>query len=174
MPTMHELETLAKAHAKARTDLTNLVTLLNAELDAVKRRRMAKLKQAVAEAAETGKALLDTVAESQTLFRKPKSVILYGIKCGFKKQPGKIDIDNPEQTIKLIRKFFPELADNLIATKEAPSKEGLNTCDAATLKKIGVTVTSDTDVAFISDPASEVDKIVSALLKDAMEGEVAA
>ncbi len=169
MPSIDELETRAKAHAAARTDLTNIVTLLNAELDAIKRKRMAKLKKSVADAAETGKALLDLVAESKTLFLKPKSVILYGIKCGFKKEKGKLDIADPEQTIKLIRKHFPELADNLIAKKEAPSKEGLNTCDAATLKKIGVTVTSDTEVAFISDPTSEVDKIVSALLKDAME-----
>jgi len=173
VPTMQEIETQAKTHAAARLALTNHVALLNAEMDAVKRKRLKKLRELVANAVSTGDELLDLVKESAALFKKPKSAVLHGIKLGFKKLPGKIDIADPDQTIKLIKKHFPELAENLIATKEAPSKEGLNTCDATTLKKVGVTVTSDTDVAFITDPASEVDKIVDALLKGAMD-EVAA
>jgi len=173
VPTMQEIEIKAKTHAAARLALTNQVVLLNAEIEAVKQKRLKKLRELVATATSTGDDLLASVSESAELFKKPKSVVLHNVKLGFKKLPGKIDIANPDQTIKLIKKHFPELADNLIDTKESPSKQGLNTCDAATLKKVGVTVTSDTDVAFISDPASEVDKIVDALLKGAMD-EVAA
>lgn len=173
MPTMQDIESKAKTHAAARLALTNHVALLNAEIEAVKQKRLKKLRDLVATATSTGDELLEMVRESEELFKKPKSVVLHNVKLGFKKLPGKIDIANPDQTIKLIKKHFPELADNLIDTKETPSKQGLNTCDAATLKKVGVTVTSDTDVAFISDPASEVDKIVDALLKGAMD-EVAA
>lgn len=170
---MQDIETKAKTHAAARLALTNHVALLNAEIEAVKQKRLKKLRDLVATATSTGDELLEMVRESEELFKKPKSVVLHNVKLGFKKLPGKIDIANPDQTIKLIKKHFPELADNLIDTKETPSKQGLNTCDAATLKKVGVTVTSDSDVAFISDPASEVDKIVDALLKGAMD-EVAA
>lgn len=175
MATMQEIESHSQAYAKARTELTNVVTLLNAEIEAAKRRRMDKLKKAIAAATATGDALLDAVKESADLFVKPKSAILHGIKVGFKKEKGKIVITDDAQTIKLIRKNFPELEDVLIATTEKPSKEGINTLKADQLKKIGVTVTSDTDMAFISDPSSDIDKIVNALLKGVEEeAEVAA
>ena len=169
MATMQEIETKAKAHAQARAALTQLVILLNAEIDAVKQKRMKKLREAVANATETGDVLLELVSESSTLFKKPKSAILHGIKLGFKKQTGKISFDNEDQVIKLIRKNLPELADVLIVTTEKPSKEAMNNLEVGQLKKIGVTVTSDSDVAFISDPTSDVDKIVNALLKGAEE-----
>lgn len=174
MPTMQEIETQANAYAKARTELTNIVTLINIEIDAVKKKRMCKLKKALASASESGDALLELVKESQDLFVKPKSAILHGIKLGFKKEPGKIEIGDEDQVIKLIRKHLPELADVLIVTTEKPSKKAMNNLKGDQLKKIGVTITSDTDMAFICDPSSEIDRIVNALLKGVEEEEVAA
>ena len=78
-----------------------------------------------------------------------------------------------EKVIALIRKHLPEKVKALIVTTEKTSKEAMNTLEAAQLKKIGVTVTADSDVAFISEPTSDVDKIVSALLKGAEEAEAA-
>lgn len=173
MPTMQEIEIKAKEHAAARLALTNHVILLNAEIEAVKQKRMKKLREFVASAIESGDGLLTLVSESSDLFKKPKSAVLHGIKLGFKKQPGKISFDNEEQVIKLIRKHLPELVDTLIVTTEKPSKEAMNNLEAVQLKKIGVTVTADSDVAFITDPTSDVDKIIAALLKAATE-EVAA
>ena len=169
MATMQEIETKAKAHAAARLTLTNYVTLLNAEIEAVKQKRIKKLREAVATATATGDDLLELVRESSGLFKKPKSAVLHGIKLGFKKEKGKISFADEDQVLKLIRKHLPELADVLIVTTEKPSKEAMNNLEAGQLKKIGVTVTADSDMAFISDPASDVDKIVTALLKGAAE-----
>ncbi|ADE10447.1 host-nuclease inhibitor Gam family protein [Sideroxydans lithotrophicus] len=173
MATMQEIETKAKAHAAARLALTNHVTLLNAEIEAVKQKRLKKLREAVATATETGDELLALVSESSELFKKPKSAVLHGIKLGFKKEKGRISFADEDQVLKLIRKHLPDLADVLIVTTEKPSKEAMNNLEAGQLKKIGVTVTADSDMAFISDPTSDVDKIVSALLKGASEAEAA-
>lgn len=174
MATIEQIETKAREHAKARADLTQIVTLLNIEIEAIKKRRMEKLRKAVTSTTETGDALLALVTESEDLFKKPKSAILHGIKLGFKKEKGKIKFTDEDQVIKLIRKHLPELADVLIVTTEKPSKEAMNNLDVAQLKKIGATVTCDSDVAFISDPSSEIDKIVNALLKGVAEEEVMA
>jgi hypothetical protein len=172
---MQEIETKAKEHAAARLALTNHVTLLHAEIEAIKQKRIKKLREFVALATSTGDDLLALVKESPELFKKPKSAILHGIKLGFKKQPGKISFADEDQVIKLIRKHLPKaLAATLIITTEKPSKEAMNGLDAKQLKQIGVTVTADSDVAFITDPTSDVDKIVNALLKSASEDEVAA
>ncbi len=173
MATMQEIETKAKAHAAARISLASHVTLLNAELEAVKQKRMKKLRELVATATATGDQLLALVSESSDQFKKPKSAVLHGIKLGFKKEKGKISFADEDQVIKLIRKNLPDLVDVLIVTTEKPSKEAMNNLEAGQLKKIGVTVTADSDVAFISDPSSDVDKIVNALLKNVTE-EVAA
>lgn len=173
MPTMQEIEIKAKAHAAARLALTNHVTLLKAEIEAVTQKRLKKLREIVALATASGDELLALVSESSELFKKPKSAVLHGIKLGFKKEKGKISFADEEQVIKLIKKHLPDLADVLIVTTEKPSKEAMNNLEAGQLKKIGVTVTADSDVAFITDPTSDVDKIVTALLKDVTE-EVAA
>jgi len=166
MATMQEIETRAKAHADARQKLKHLVFMLNHELEAVKRKRLARLRAAVAEATQTGDTLLALVAEAPDLFKRPKSQTLHGIKCGFKKEKGRIEFADPGQVIKLIRKHFPELAETLIVTTERPSKEAMNNLQTDQLKKIGVTVTADSDVAFIGSTDSDVDKIVNALLAD--------
>lgn len=173
MPTMQEIESRAKAHADARQKLNHLVIMLNAELEAVKRKRLARLRSVVAEAQQTGDALLALVAEAPDLFKRPKSHILHGVKLGFKKEKGRIEFADADQVIKLIRKHFPELAETLIVTTERPSKEAMNNLQADQLKKIGVTVTADSDVAFIGSTDGDVDKIVNALLKDASEVEAA-
>lgn len=167
MATMEQIEKTAAAHAQARVKLSEYVTALQAGIDALKRQQIAKIKAAVNKAADTGDELVNMINESPELFTKPKSVILHGIKLGYKKQKGKIEFDDPELVIKLIRKHCPELVDTLIVKTETPSKEALNNLSAADLKKLGVKVTSDTDVVFIAAADSEVDKLVNALLKGA-------
>ena len=169
MATMQEIETRAKAHADARQKLTRLVALLNAELEQAKNKRLAKLREAVAKAQQTEEELLALVAESGDLFKRPKSQVLHGIKLGFKKEKGRIEFDDVDKVIKLIRKHYPEMAELLIATTEKPSKEALNGLAAEQLRKIGVTVTADSEVAFVGSTDGDVDKLVNALLKGAAE-----
>lgn len=169
MATMEQIEIQAKAHAQAREKLAEIVTALQDGIDALKRNAMPRIKAAVNKAADTSDELLQRINESPELFKKPKSVTFHGIKLGYQKEKGKIEFDDPELVIKLIRKHFPLLADTLIATTEKPSKEALNSLNAVQLKKIGVTVTSDSDVVFIRPADSDVDKMVNALIKGATE-----
>jgi hypothetical protein len=169
MANMEQIEKMAAAHAQARVKLSELVTALQAGIDALKRRRISKIKAAVNKAVDTSDELVHLINESPELFTKPKSVTLHGIKLGYQKEKGKIEFEDPAQVIKLIRKHYPELAETLIITEENPAKKALNNLTAEQLKKIGVTVTSDTDVVFIRPADSDVDKIVSALIKGADE-----
>lgn len=169
MATMEQIETQAKHHAQARERLAEIVTALNDGIEALKRNYMPRLKAAVGKAAVTSDALLQMVNESPELFKKPKSVTFHGIKLGYQKEKGKIEFEDPELVIKLIRKHLSDLADTLIASTEKPSKEALNSLTAEQLKKIGVKVTSDSDVVFIRPADSDVDKMVNALIKGATE-----
>lgn len=169
MPTLSEIEARAKRYAEAREKLAEIVAGLNAELEALKRGRLPELKRAVARAAEHHEALKSLIEQAPDLFVKPRTVVFHGIKLGYQKGKGRIEWDDPERVVALIRKHFPEQADVLIATTERPAKEALNNLTAADLKKLGISVAEGGDAVFIKPVDSAVDKMVDALLKDATE-----
>lgn len=167
MATLNDIERSAKKYADARDHLAGIVAAMNEGIEAIKRDHMKRLKKAVADAAEHHDALKALIEKAPGCFVRPRSVIFHGIKLGFQKGKGKIEWDDADQVVRLIKKHFPEQADVLITTSEKPVKEALNGLTAAELKKIGISVTEGGDAVFIKPADSAVDKIVDALLKDA-------
>lgn len=167
MANLNDIERLAKKYAEAREHLASIVSAMNEGIEEIKRDNMKRLKKAVAEAAEHHDALKTLIEEAPQLFVKPRSVVLHGIKLGYQKGKGKIEWDDADQVVRLIKKHFPEQADLLIATSEKPAKEALASLTAAELKKLGISVTDGGDAVFIKPADSAVDKMVDALLRDA-------
>ncbi len=167
MSNLSDIERAAKKFADARDHLTTIVTTMNEGIEIIKRDNIKRLKKAVANAAEEHDALKALIAASPTSFVKPRSTVFHGIKLGFQKSKGKIDWGDEDQVVKLIKKHFPEQADVLIATTEKPVKEALNGLSAAELRRIGCNVIEGGDIVFIKPADSAVDKMVTALLKDA-------
>lgn len=169
MASLTEIETRAKKYAEAREHLAGIVTALNTGIESLKRDHMKRLKKAVAEAAERHDALKAMIEAAPDLFVKPRTVIFHGIKLGFQKGKGKIEWDDPDQVVRLIKKHFPDQADVLVATTERPAKDALAQLSAAELKRLGISVTDGGDAVFIKPADSAVDKMVDALLKDATD-----
>lgn len=167
---LNEIEVKTKQYADARAALAEIVTALNDGIEALKRQHMPALKKAVAATAQKHEILLNILKENDQAFVKPRSVIFHGVKVGFQKQKGKISYSDAESVVKLIRKHFSKSdAAVMIITEEKPIKKVLDTLPVADLKKLGCTVTADSDEAFIKPTDSEVDKLVDALVKDAVE-----
>lgn len=164
---MSHIEAKAKQLALAREKLSELAGELQAGIDALTRSAMKDLKRAVNAAQEHQNALLALVEASPSLFTKPKSVVFHGVKIGYQKAKGKIEFDDAEAVIRLIKKHFPEQADVLISTKEAPAKEALANLAAADLKRLGVHVTEAGEVVFVKFTDTAVDKMVDALFSKA-------
>lgn len=165
-----KIEVKTKQYADARASLAEIVTTLNDGIEALKRQHMPALKKAVVAAAQKHEDLMNLLKENDQAFVKPRSKIFYGVKVGFKKEKGKISYSDADSVVKLIRKHYSKPdAELLIVTQETPIKAALNNLSVADLKKIGCTVTADSDEAFIKPTDSEVDKLVDALVKDAVE-----
>lgn len=167
--TLSDIESRAKRYSEAREKLTALCAELNAGLDALKRNALPDIKRAIARASEHEAQLRALIEAAPDLFTKPKSLVFHGIKLGYQKGKGKIEWDNAEQVIKLIKKHFPDQADVLIVTRETPAKDALNNLSAADLKKLGISITEGGEAVFIRPTDSAVDKMVDALLKAATE-----
>lgn len=171
MTTMNDIDLAAKEARAARLVLTDRATSLQAEIEAIKRRRVPGIKAAVAAVAEADAKLLRLLEAAPALFVRPRSIVLHGLKVGFKKGAGRLEFSNIDKVVELIEKHFPEAFDTLVKTRRTPIKKALQNLPAGDLKKLGITVTDTGDVCFIADATDNVDKLVAALLGEAQQGD---
>lgn len=166
---MLDIEKSARLHAEHQRELRFLVEALQAEIEDAKRRALRNIRRAIDRAANSRGALKSLIEQRPDLFEKPRTVVIDGIKVGFQKQKGGLLIEDEARTCALIHKHLPDVVDVLIQVTEKPIKAALNQLTAADLRAIAVQVTSDTDEVLIKDTASDIDKLVAALLKEKSE-----
>lgn len=166
---MSAIEQRAKALADARATMSDIVTALNDRIEALHRQHMRGLKAAVHAVAEQHDKLKALIEEHPALFTKPKTVVMHGLKVGFKKGPGKVEFDDADKVVKLIEKHFPEQVELLAPSERKVSKDALQLMNAVDLKKLGVKVTGTGDAVLIAPVDSQVDKLLKALLKAATD-----
>jgi hypothetical protein len=155
----------AKSFATEYAALTDTVLELNRRVQDLQNSFLRQIRTGVKRVADKRSELKAAIEANPHLFEKPRTVTVHGVKIGFTKQKGRIDIPDAENTVALIEKHFPMQADVLIKTEKTPVKKALANMTAVELKKLGVTVTADTDAVVINPVDSEVEKTVSALLK---------
>ena len=165
-----ELDLLAKTYATARGTLAGRVDALTEEVQAVYRRKMPGIKQALAEAKDAQAALAARVQAHPELFEKPRTMTLHGIKFGFKKGVGAIDWDCDDAVLvsRLQRMFAGDEAalELLVKVTKEPVKSALKDLDGAVLAKLGVTVEETGDYVIVKASDAEVDKLVKRILKE--------
>ena len=161
------IEARTKRYADDREALGDVVRLLNEQVEGMKRAALPDIKRLVARSAESHGRLKELVELGPGLFVKPRTVIFHGIKVGYEKGKGKIEFEDQERVVQLVRRLFPEQADVLIVTKESVSKTALAQLPAGDLKRLGCTIGDTDDQVVIRAVDSAVDKVVEALLKEA-------
>lgn len=166
---MDEIVALARTYAKARDALEATGEEIRQLQRKAVRDRLRGLRSRVAEVAAAHDALKAAIQGRPGLFVKPRTVAVDGVKFGFRKQTGALDIGDEAQTIALLRKKLPALADTLINVRETLDKKGLRKLPAADLARIGVTIDDPTDEVVIATAESDIDKLVDALLDDGEE-----
>lgn len=169
MTTLSDFDLRAKRFAEARETIATIVQGLNEGIEAMKRDQMKPLRAAIRAAAEHHDKLKAMIGANPELFKRPRSVVLHGIKLGFRKGTGGLEFEDEAQVVKLIRRHFPDQFDLLVKTTEKPVKKTLGGLTVAELKKLGVTVEETGDVVFVKPTDSAVDKLVNQLLESATE-----
>lgn len=173
-PTMETIETLTRRFSDARTDLSDRLAELRDEQEEAKRRRLRGIKNALDQVQTTYSELHQAIKEARALFESPKTRMLHGIRVGWKKKPGKLDVADESRCIAALRKLFGKKnAQAYIRTTEKPNIKALESLPAVDLKKIGVTVADDVDDVLIKASDSEIDKLIEALINDKALEEVA-
>ena len=160
------IERQALAYRTARDALAAQVAELEAALQSLKVARLSRLRDALAHALDAEAALREAVTGSPAaLWDSPRTRVLHGIKVGYAKARGKVSFDDEAAVIARIRKLLPaDQAALLIRVREAVHKPAVYDLTAADLRRLGITVSEDSDQIVIKDAASELDKALQAIL----------
>ncbi len=166
MTTIEDIEAKAKALASARAELSDRLTRIKEEQDAIKNRLLTGVRNSLARARDAYDALHEAVSESPELFEKPKTRTLHGVRLGWMKQRGKLLWEDDKVLIDALRKLLGEEAEGFIRTTEKPISARLQDLSAKQLQRIGVAVTDDTEVVVIKTADDALDKLLDALIGD--------
>lgn len=166
MSTIEEIEIKAKALAESRAELAERVGRIREEQEAVKRKLMTGVRNALARARDAYDQLRELVEDSPELFEKPKTRTLHGVRVGWMKQRGKLLWEDDRTVIDALRKVLGEEAEGFIKVSEKPLATRLQDLPAKDLRRIGVTVTDDTEVVVIKTADDALDKLIDALIGD--------
>jgi len=167
LPSMDDIVALARDFATARHALETTAEEIRELQRKAVRNRIRGLRSRIAEAAAAHDALRAGIESRPDLFVKPRTAAVDGVKFGFRKQGGAMDLGDEAQAIKLLRRKFADRAETLVIVKETLDKKALRRMTAAELARIGVTIDSPTDAVVIDVAESDVDKLIAALIEDA-------
>lgn len=169
---MDEIESLATAYACRRDALRETVEEAQAALDRVKRDHRAALRRRIGATANARAELLAAVESSPALFRRPRTRLLSGIRVGWRKRPGRIELDDEAATINAIRrKLDCEAATRLIRVSEKVVRGALRELSTRDLMRIGALAVEADDEPIAVPADGEIDKLVAALLDGGEQGE---
>lgn len=164
--TMETIEGLAKVFAGARTELADRLNVLREEQNDAKRRRIQGIKNSLERVQASYEELKTVLSDNRALFDKPKTRVLHGIKLGWQKKPGKLEIADDAACIAALRKLLGDDADAYVKTTEEPIRKALANLPAKDLKRCGVAVTDDVDAVLIKAADGDLDKMIDALIVD--------
>lgn len=175
MQELLQIESLAADYRAARDDLRALATDTNEALERIKRTHLPQLRATLARVAEIEATLREAVAASPAeVWRRTRTRTVHGVKIGWAKQRGKVEIADEGKVIERIRSLLPkDQAELLIRVRESVHKPGVYDLTAGDLKRLGIRITDDCDVVIVKDLASELDRAIEALLEQAARVEAA-
>lgn len=165
MGVMTDVVTQTESYADAVKRLDTALREMEDEVEKVRRGYLPEVVELSKRAAEEKALLVSVINENPELFEKPRTMTISGIKIGFRKQKGSIEIADEDNTIRLIKDKLPERSDTLIKVTEKVVKKAAENLTAVELKAVGIEVTADTDEVVVA----VVDDVISKLVEKTIE-----
>ncbi len=169
MATMQDIEQETLEYAGAKRRLDEVMTEFRKEADELKASYAADIRKAMSRVTTRHADLYREIAENRDLFGKPRTQEFDGIVIGLKKGRGRLEITDEEQAITVIEEDFAKLAKLLIKTEKSLVKEAVKKLPEETLAAIGAAIVGKEDRIIIEDVDSQLDKVLSSVLKFQVE-----
>ena len=163
---MTTIEERTRYYAACRDELGTRIKALEDEIVTLREQHRAGLLEAMRAHKAAEDDLRNALAAAPDLFDKPRTRVLHGIRVGFQKGKGGLEIADEEATVKLIRKHCADKVDALVKVTEKPIRKALQNLDAGLLKKLGVNILGTGDVIVLAATDGDLDKLIKALQGD--------
>jgi hypothetical protein len=160
--TMAEIEAAAYQHRVRLDAASALVADVASEMAAVRVRYHDAITEHAALLAESHAAVVRLVDGGRHLFRKPKSVVVHGLKIGLRQVGGAWDWPTPADLVRLVReRLAPSRAAALIQVTEAVQISTLTPADRV---RLGVERGQARDVPLVGEVERDTARALLALL----------
>lgn len=157
--------------ANRHNDVTACSVLLNAEIKAaigpiLDRYRPTLDEYAAAEAAATAE-LHALVSAAPHLFQKPRSLVVDGVRAGYRKEEDKLDWGDDAAVIARIESLRPDLAPLLIRAEKSLILDALAGLSPADMQAFGIRTVTGADQVTIKVGESDVEKLAAIVMSAA-------
>ncbi len=163
---MSVIESTAKELADARRALEAELQRADAKLAKVREEFGERLKAAALEVSEREEELIGLVRRAPALFVKPQSVEFSGVKTGWRKGKGRLELPEIELLQKRIEdQLTAAQRKSVLKVKVTVLKAQLAKLPGEILKKLGVNTHAAGQEPFVTYPKSATEKLVDWWLK---------
>jgi phage host-nuclease inhibitor protein Gam len=162
--TLGQIETGCERYERESAGLEQLITDLEADLEAVKQKHLRGIKRQASVVANCQAELHSLIEAAPGLFTKPRTITVHGVKAGFTLSVGSLEFDDEETVISLIKKFRKDEIETLIRKTEEVNKDALRTLTAPELAKLGCKIEGAGDVVVLKRVAGDVEKLINKLI----------
>lgn len=160
---LQEIERLCAELELESANLEALTADLAEDLEAVKRKHMRGLKSQSSVVARRRAALTKLVEDNPSLFEKPRTLTIHGVKVGYGVSRGKVEWDDDDAVVAAIRRFCKDDVDVLLQERVIPRKDALRTLPAKTLARIGARITGAGDQVIVARVDGDVEQLIAKL-----------
>lgn len=171
-----DIQQATKEYAAAQNKLESKLNEMKEDLEAVRRKHIAHIKNHSVEVADKLSVLKNAIDMNKGLFVKPKTYVFHGFKVGLTSTKKSWKVENSEATIKAIEKLFkdnPDKLESLIKTEKKVINDGLKKLSEKELEKIDVEVVEPEDKVTIKNTSDDFDKLVEKIIAGMCTDDVA-
>jgi hypothetical protein len=162
--TLVEIERAARDYADRREHLLGHAQVVREHLEAERRKAVPSVTDLTRRCAEAQQRLHNLILRAAHLFEKPRTLILAGVRVGFRVVPGKSTV--ADDAVGRLRAQLGADAEKYIRKTEEIDLAAAKQLPAALLARCGITVAPSTDAVVITAGPSDLEKYAAALLND--------
>ncbi len=169
MATMQDIERETREFAKAKRELDEIMAEIKADTEELKKKYVARIRKVMGQVTEKHGDLYREIAENRDLFQKPRTQVIDGVKVGLTKGKGTLEVTDEQQTIAAIEEQLPRQAKLLIRIEKTLIKPAVKKLPAETLAAIGAEIVDKEDKVVIEEVDTQINKVLTSLLKFQVE-----